>query len=93
MKEQKYHGTEDIAVKTVSLAKMKQGQIGKIVEINGDQNLVSKLHALGITIGKNIEKVSGQLLKGPILLRHNHTQAAIGFTMASKILLQVKVDH
>lgn len=77
-------------LRTVSLAKMKPGQTGKIIEIKGGDNLTDKLEALGIRIGKNIEKVSGQLMKGPVLLRHNHTQAAIGFGMASKIFVEVK---
>ena len=79
-------------VNRVSLVQMRSGQKGKIVEINGGYGLASKLEALGIRIGKEITKVSEQLMRGPVLLRHNHTQAAVGFGMASRILVEVNGD-
>jgi len=49
-----------------------------------------KLEALGIRTGKgNQQKFSGQLMRGPVLLQHNHTQAAVGFGMASRVLVEV----
>jgi len=79
-------------VNRVSLVQMRSGQKGKIVEINGGYGLASKLEALGIRIGKEITKVSEQLMKGPVLLQHNHTQAAVGFGMASRVLVEVSGD-
>ena len=76
----------------VSLVQMKPGQKGKIVEINGGYGLASKLEALGIRTGKEITKVSEQLMRGPVLLKHNHTQAALGFGMASRVLVEVNGD-
>jgi ferrous iron transport protein A len=73
----------------VSLVQMRPGQKGKIVEINGGYGLAQKLDALGIRTGKEITKVSGQLMRGPVLLQHNNTQAAVGFGMASRILVEV----
>jgi len=73
----------------VSLVQMRPGQKGKIVEINGGYGLAQKLEALGIRTGKEITKVSDQLMRGPVLLQHNHTQAAVGFGMASRILVEV----
>jgi ferrous iron transport protein A len=73
----------------VSLVQMRPGQKGKIVEINGGYGLAQKLDALGIGTGKEITKVSGQLMRGPVLLQHNNTQAAVGFGMASRILVEV----
>ncbi len=75
--------------KLVSLAQMRPGQKGKIVEINGGCGLVSRMEALGIQKGKEIQKVSGQLMRGPVLLKYNNTQVAIGFGMASKVLVEV----
>ena len=76
-------------VNRISLAQMQSDQKGKIVEINGGYGLTSKLEALGIRTGEEITKVSEQLMRGPVLLQHNHTQAAIGFGMASRILVEV----
>jgi len=75
--------------KRMSLAQMRSGQKGKIVQINGGAGLAQKLDALGIRVGKQVEKVSEQWIKGPVLLRQDHTQAALGFGMASKVEVEV----
>ena len=73
----------------VSLAQMRAGQRGKIVEINGGYGLARKLDALGIRVGKEVTKVSAQWMRGPVLLRQDNTQAALGFGMASKVLVEL----
>ena len=73
----------------ISLAQMRPGQKGKIVEINGGFGLAHKLDALGIRTGKEITKISEQLMRGPILLQQDRTQAAVGFGMASKVLVEI----
>jgi len=69
--------------------RMRSGQRGKIVEINGGYGLARKLDALGIRVGKEITKVSAQWMRGPVLLRQDNTQAAVGFGMASKVLVEL----
>jgi len=71
----------------MSLAEMRIGQTGKIVEIHGGGGIARKLDALGIRTGKEITKISGQWMKGPVLLQQGNTQAALGFGMASRILV------
>jgi len=73
----------------VSLARMRPGQKGRIVEINGGYGLARKLEALGIRTGKEITKISEQLMRGPVLLRQDNTQVAVGFGMASKVLVEI----
>jgi len=73
----------------VSLVQMRPGQKGRIVEINGGYGLARRLDALGIRVGKEITKISGQLMRGPVLLRQDNTQVALGFGMASKVLVEV----
>jgi len=73
----------------VSLVQMRPGQKGRIVEINGGYGLACKLEALGIRTGKEITKISEQLMRGPVLLQQDHTQAAMGFGMASRVLVEV----
>ena len=73
----------------VSLVQMRPGQKGRIVEINGGYGLAQKLEALGIRTGKEITKISAQLMRGPVLLRQDNTQAALGFGMASRVLVEV----
>ena len=74
----------------VSLVQMRPGQKGRIVEIKGGYGLARKLEALGIRTGKEITKISAQLMRGPVLLRQEHTQAALGFGMASRVLVEIK---
>lgn len=73
----------------VSLAQMQAGQKGKIVAIDGGYGLARKLDALGIRVGKEITKISAQWMRGPVLLRQDNTQAAVGFGMASKVLVEL----
>ena len=80
--------TETKAIR-VSLVQMRSGQKGRIVEINGGYGLARKLETLGIRTGKEITKISEQLMRGPVLLQQNHTQAAVGFGMASKVLVEI----
>jgi ferrous iron transport protein A len=77
------------AANRVSLVQMRPGQRGKVVEINGGYDLARKLDALGIRVGKEVTKISAQLMRGPVLLRQDNTQAAVGFGMASKVLVEL----
>jgi len=73
----------------LSLVQMRSGQKGRIVEINGGYGLARKLDALGIRTGKEITKISAQWMRGPVLLQQGNTQAALGFGMASKVLVEL----
>lgn len=73
----------------ISLAQMRAGQTGKIVEIDGGYGLVRKLDALGIRVGKEVTKISAQWMRGPVLVQQDNTQVALGFGMASKILVEL----
>jgi len=76
-------------VEKVSLAEMRPGQTGTIVQIDGGHGLLRKLDALGIIVGQEITKVSGQWMRGPVVLRLNNTNAAMGFGMARSVLVQL----
>jgi ferrous iron transport protein A len=73
----------------LTLAKMEAGQAGTIIGILGGRGLTRRLEALGIRPGKKVTKISSMLFRGPVTLRVNHTQAAIGFGMANKILVEI----
>jgi len=77
------------ATNRVSLAQMQAGQRGTIVGIDGGHGLALKLDALGVRVGKEIKKVSSQLMRGPVLLQQDNTQAALGFGMASKVFVEL----
>jgi len=73
----------------LTLAQMKAGQTGTVVGVLGGRGLIQRLDALGIRPGKKITKVSSTLFRGPVMLRVNSTQVAVGFGMARKIVVEV----
>jgi len=75
--------------KLVTLRQMQSGQSGKLVQVQGGHGLVSRLNALGIRPNKRITKVSSMLMRGPVTIQLDSTQIAIGFGMASKIIVEL----
>ncbi|MBM3118406.1 MAG: ferrous iron transport protein A [Chloroflexi bacterium] len=73
----------------LTLAQMRAGQSGTIVAIFGGRGLTRRLEAVGIRVGGKVTKISSTLFRGPVTLRANHTQVAIGYGMANKILVEV----
>lgn len=74
----------------IDLTRMRKGERGKIVDIQGGWGLLRKMETLGIKQGTEIVKVSSQLMRGPITIRVGNTQVAIGFGMARKIMVEHK---
>jgi ferrous iron transport protein A len=72
-----------------TLAWMRAGQSGIVVEIRGGHGLVSRLSALGIRPGKRITKVSSMLMRGPVTVQVDNAQLAIGFRMAMDVIVEL----
>jgi ferrous iron transport protein A len=75
--------------KQVTLAEMKVGQTGVVVEVLGGRSLIGRLDALGIRPGKKVTKLSSTLFRGPAILKVNNAQVAVGFGMARKIIVEL----
>ncbi len=73
----------------LSLSQMSAGQSGIVVEITGGHGMVRRLEALGIRPGKRVTKVSSMLFRGPVTVRVDQLQVAIGFGMASRVMVEV----
>jgi len=73
----------------LTLAQMEAGQTGTIIQILGGRGLIRRLDALGIRPGKKVTKINSALFRGPVTLRVDQTQVAIGFGMANKILVEI----
>ncbi len=73
----------------LSLAQMEIGQSGTVVGILGGWGLTRRLEALGIRPGKKVTKISSTLFRGPVTLRVDSVQVAVGFGMARRIMVQV----
>ncbi len=74
----------------ISLNKMPAGKKGIITDIQGGHGIVQKMNVLGIRPGKEITKISNQLMKGPVIIRSGNIEIAIGYGMARKIMVEVK---
>ena len=73
----------------LTLAEMRTGQTGTVVGVMGGHGLIRRLDALGIRPGRKVTKLSSTLFRGPIILRGDNTQVAVGFGMARKIIVEV----
>lgn len=73
----------------VTLTRMRPGQTGRVVDIQGGFGLVNRLSALGIMPGKRITKISSMIARGPVTIEVDRSQVAIGYGMANRILVQL----
>lgn len=73
---------------SLTAAHMDTGRSATVVEIAGGHGLVNRLDALGIRPGKRITKVSAAFMHGPVVIRVDRAEVAIGFGMARKIVVQ-----
>ncbi|MBN2255347.1 MAG: ferrous iron transport protein A [Deltaproteobacteria bacterium] len=72
-----------------ALTELKSNESGTIREIRGGGALTRRLGALGITPGRQITKISSMSLRGPVTVQVNRSQIALGFGMASTILVDI----
>ena len=73
--------------KQITLAQMKIGQSGTVVQIQGGHGMVNRLSALGVRPGRRITKVSSMFMRGPVTIQVDRTRLAIGFGMAKRIIV------
>lgn len=75
-------------MKKVPLTQLKAGENGIVAEIAGGIGLRRRLEVMGIREGIKLKKISTQLLRGPVSVQVGNTTVAIGFGMASRIIVQ-----
>jgi ferrous iron transport protein A len=72
----------------ITLAQLKNGQSGTVVEIQGGRRMIDRLNALSIIPGKKITKTSAMLMRGPVTIEVDRVEVAIGFGMASRVVVK-----
>ena len=77
-------------VERIPLTDMGTGETGTVVEFFGGRGVYNRLRALGIRHGVKITKVSGAFARGPVVLQVGGTQAALGFGMSYKVIVEVE---
>jgi len=76
-------------VTELRLTDMQAGQTGKVTRVHGGHGFRRRLEALGMRPGMKVTKVSGQIMRGPIVVKIGNTQIAIGFGMAYRVFVEV----
>jgi len=71
--------------KQIPLSRMESSVV---VQIQGGHGMVNRLSALGVRPGKRITKVSSMLMRGPVTIKVDRSQVAIGFRMAMGIIVE-----
>jgi ferrous iron transport protein A len=72
------------------LTQLEEGETGVVVGIHGGYGLLHRLESLGIRVGKKVTKVSSQLMRGPVTVRIDNSEVAMGFGMARKIIVEME---
>ena len=75
--------------KPMSLTETKSGQKARIISIDGGTALMKKFESLGLRVGSHIVNLSGDFMKGPVVVQNGATQLAIGRGMAKKIIVEI----
>jgi len=73
----------------MTLADMDAGQSGTIAQVDGGHGITHRLASMGIRPGKAITKVSAMLMRGPVTIKIDNSQIALGHGMASKIHVEI----
>ena len=76
-------------MRRINLVQMRIGEAGIVVEILGGYGIRRRMYALGVRPGKKIVKVSSQLWRGPVTVKIDNFQVAVGFGMANKIVVEI----
>jgi len=77
----------------VTLVDMKPGESGVVTGIEGGSNRTARIQGMGIRVGKRIKKEGAHLWRGPQTILVDKFKVAIGFGMASKIMVEVERDE
>ena len=77
----------------VSLAKLDTNQSGKVVEFTAGPGLVRRLEEMGIRVGKQVTKIGGMPLRGPVVVQAGGTRIALGHGMAMKVMVELSASR
>jgi ferrous iron transport protein A len=70
------------------LSEMKYEEKGRIKEI--DRSLRAQIAGMGIREGKEVEMMTKQPIKGPVVVNVDRANTSIGFGLVDKIIVEVE---
>ncbi|RDV81715.1 FeoA family protein [Ammonifex thiophilus] len=71
------------------LTLLKNGSKARIAYFVAGAQAEKRLRALGLAPGKEIVKVSGLPFHGPVVININHSQVALGYGLAQRVMVEV----
>lgn len=77
----------------LTLTQMGLGKTARVVEIHGGQGMVRRLDFMGMRRGTKVRKISGFALRGPVTIRVGRGVVALGYGMASRIIVELLTDE
>jgi len=75
------------------VSSMRNGQWGRLVQIDGGEELTEKLASLGIRVGTRIGRKYGLMGRGPVVLTVGTGEVAIGYGMASRMMVKLEGEE
>jgi len=75
-------------VQRVPITDVSVGATVQVVEILGGWGVRARVHSIGIRPGVMVTKVGGIAGYGPVVLQVGGTQAALGYGVCSKIVVE-----
>ena len=72
------------------LTQIRNNTKATVTKILGGYGIRTKTESMGVRVGCEIEKISSQRMRGPVVVKVGNTRVAIGFGMAKKIVVSVE---
>lgn len=72
----------------MDITQIDRNKDARVIEIQGGRRVAGRLEGMGIVPGRIIRKKSAAPMKGPIVLEIGTMQAAIGYGMAKKVMVE-----
>ncbi len=76
--------------RSISLAEMRQGEVGVVAALKGGPGFCRRLEVLGLRPGQRLTKVSGSFAGGPVTVRLGNIRVALGYGMAKRVVVEVE---
>jgi len=72
----------------MTLTELESDRQAQVIAFKGGPNMIKRLENLGLLRGKTITKVSNNPFKGPVVIKIDQVELAIGYRMASRITVE-----
>ncbi|MBN2332946.1 MAG: ferrous iron transport protein A [Deltaproteobacteria bacterium] len=72
----------------MTLAELESGKQARVTDFTGGPGMTKKLENLGLLRGRIVKKISNNPFRGPVVVRIDQLELAIGHGMATRIMVE-----